>query len=329
MRRDPTHARVYGENDLDHLVERGLVTRCAQRTRVFLAVHALERRVRVQHPTAAGAEDVPRQLEQSESRRMEKSANHTLLVEVAACREIQDIDAAKIAVRCLLYVLVDGSRNRGVGGLPQDREQGLCFAHGRRLRANSKVGSFAARFASSRRWHRPPSCPRGWRCTGRGRSAKRVSYEARAIARSRTSASMLRGSNPASRRTSSVCSPWRGASRVIANAGGVIENGGAYCCEPSGRRTIIPRAANCGSRIASSKVSTGLTQQSMSVKRSAHSSRVFIMKIDASSLRTHSPSSPRANCCDTSSGRSSASHSARQNLASSAPTATKPPSLVS
>ena len=117
VRLDAAHARIHGERHLDHLVERGLVTRCAQRARVFLTAYAFERGVRVQHAAAAGAKHVPRQLEQPESRAMQKCADGTLLVDAVACREIQDVDAAELAVRrhvtcCSMATAAIGSADR-------------------------------------------------------------------------------------------------------------------------------------------------------------------------------------------------------------------------
>src|SRR4029077_17082936 len=123
MRRDATHAWIHGECHFDHLVECGLVSRCAQRARVFLAVYAFERGIGVQHATAPWAEHVPRQLEQTESRAVKKRANGTFLVKTVAGRKLQDIDAAEIAVRGFYGVALDGGRDSGVSRLPQDREQ--------------------------------------------------------------------------------------------------------------------------------------------------------------------------------------------------------------
>src|SRR6185437_3809854 len=108
---------------------RGLVTRCAQRAGVFVMAHAFERGIRVQHAAAAGAEHVPRQLEQPESRAMKKCADGALLVDTVACREVQHIDATELAVRRPLDVLLDGGGSNRVGRLPEDLEQRLCFAH--------------------------------------------------------------------------------------------------------------------------------------------------------------------------------------------------------
>ena len=64
---------------------------------------------------------------------MQERADGALLVKTMAGREIQDIDAAELAVRRLAYVPLDGGGNRGVGRLPQGREQSLCFAHPKSL----------------------------------------------------------------------------------------------------------------------------------------------------------------------------------------------------
>ena len=84
-------------------------------------------------PPQPGTKDVPGQLEQTESRAVKKRADGTLLVKTVACRKIQNIDAAELAVRRPLHVLLDGGRDSGVSRLPQGREQSLRFGHRRSL----------------------------------------------------------------------------------------------------------------------------------------------------------------------------------------------------
>src|SRR3546814_10234826 len=69
------------EDDLDHLVERRLVAGGAERAGVLLALHRLQRGVGIEHPAAARAEHVPRQLEEAEPGGMQEGGNGLLFVE--------------------------------------------------------------------------------------------------------------------------------------------------------------------------------------------------------------------------------------------------------
>jgi hypothetical protein len=97
---------------------------------------------------------------------------------------------------------------------------------------------------------------------------------------------------------------------------------------PSAPATTIPRAANCGSSSASPSVATGVTQASTPSNARIHSSSVRAAKTASSAARTFAPGSPVARWPATRSGRPIVAHSARQNFASSAPTASQRPSRV-
>ena len=81
VRRDPAHARVDGEGDLDHLVEGRLVAGRAEGAVVVPLLHRLERRAGVEHAAAARAQHVPRQLEDAQARGVQERRDRLLLVE--------------------------------------------------------------------------------------------------------------------------------------------------------------------------------------------------------------------------------------------------------
>ena len=56
-----------------------------------------------------------------------------LLVEVVGLGEVEHIEPAQRAVAAFRDQPLDRLRRLGVGGVPQDVEQGLCFAHGREI----------------------------------------------------------------------------------------------------------------------------------------------------------------------------------------------------
>lgn len=64
---------------------------------------------------------------------MQKGGDGALLVDTMARGEVQDVDAAQLAVGRLRYVPLDGGRRGGVGRLSQDREQCPCFTHPKSL----------------------------------------------------------------------------------------------------------------------------------------------------------------------------------------------------
>ena len=129
MRSDSAHSPADRERDLDHLVERRPVAGRAQCAVVFLLVDALQCRAGIEHATAAGAQHVPRQLEHSEARGMQKGCNGALLIDPGSAREIDHIDAAEVAIGRVPHQLLDRPSGFEVGRLPQEREQIAGFAH--------------------------------------------------------------------------------------------------------------------------------------------------------------------------------------------------------
>src|SRR6185369_4617687 len=89
--------------------------------------------VRAEHAAAAGAEDIPAEIEQPEARRMQEGRNDLLLVEPVPRGKIQQVDAVEVAILALCDQLRNGLDDRGIGGLPQNGELGLGIAHGDNL----------------------------------------------------------------------------------------------------------------------------------------------------------------------------------------------------
>jgi hypothetical protein len=69
----------------------------------------------IEHASTRGTKDVPCELENPELRRMQESPNGAFLIEAAACREVQHIDAGKLAVGAGFHELLDRLRNVRVG----------------------------------------------------------------------------------------------------------------------------------------------------------------------------------------------------------------------
>ena len=129
VRRDFPRARRDGERHLHHLVEIRLVAGGAERAGVVLAVHRFQRLRSVEHAAAAGAEHVPRELEQSQPRRMQEGRDHALLIEPAGGRKVEHVEPAQRRVRGLVDEPFDRRRRRRIRRLPQHREQRPRLAH--------------------------------------------------------------------------------------------------------------------------------------------------------------------------------------------------------
>ena len=83
----------------------------------------------VEHAAAARAQYIPRQVEQAQPRRVEKTGNHPLLVQPGLPREIQDVDPVELVILTLLNQRGNCVGDRGIGGLPQYRKLCLNVAH--------------------------------------------------------------------------------------------------------------------------------------------------------------------------------------------------------
>ena len=64
---------------------------------------------------------------------MEKGANDPLLIEAMSAGKGQGIDAAEVAVLAFAHQALDGGDGFGVSRLPQGGEQGVGFAHHRKV----------------------------------------------------------------------------------------------------------------------------------------------------------------------------------------------------
>ena len=128
MAGDPANAPGDRERDLDDFVERRFIAGSAPRADILLGMHAFQRRVGFEHAAAAGAQHVPRQLEDAEPRRVQKRGDYPLLVEVILRGESDRVYAAQRAIRRLGDKMLDCGNGFAVGGLAQRREQRIRFA---------------------------------------------------------------------------------------------------------------------------------------------------------------------------------------------------------
>ena len=64
---------------------------------------------------------------------MQERGDGVLLVEVIGFGEVEHIEPAQRAVAAFRHQPLDCLRRLVVGGVPQDVEQGLCFAHSREI----------------------------------------------------------------------------------------------------------------------------------------------------------------------------------------------------
>ncbi len=148
VRRDPADPPVDRKRHLDDLVEGRRVSGCAPGAGIFILVDALQRRGRIEHTPATGAQDVPRQLEDPEPRRVQKGGDHAFLVEPGLRGEIQHVDPAERAIRSIPNQLLDSVGRLGISRLPQNRKQISGFAHRpvlSRMRHSQSWRTFATR----------------------------------------------------------------------------------------------------------------------------------------------------------------------------------------
>src|SRR5205814_8277603 len=102
--------------------------RRAKSAPVFGLVYGRERRARTQDATTTGTEDVPGHIENAESRAVQESSDHILLIELMLGGEREGIDAAKLTVWCVLDEFFDRAHGFRLRRLPQNTEEGFDFS---------------------------------------------------------------------------------------------------------------------------------------------------------------------------------------------------------
>ena len=131
MRADAPDSRIDGEGDFDQLVEGRLVILHAERAEIVVAIDALQGDGRFEHAAAAGAEHVPRHVEEAEPRRMNERADRRLLVEPALGGESERVDAVERPVRPGFDRRLQRVGDVRVRRLPQEFPERRCFGHRR------------------------------------------------------------------------------------------------------------------------------------------------------------------------------------------------------
>ena len=116
---DAPDARTDGEGDFDAVVDGRLIALGAQRAIVVVVTKGFQGVVRSEHAAAAGAQNVPGEIEQAEPRRMQKSGNHLLLVETGLAREVEQIDAVEARSSPFSDQILDRIDDIRIGGLFQ------------------------------------------------------------------------------------------------------------------------------------------------------------------------------------------------------------------
>ena len=131
VRGDAAHARVDGEGDLDHLVERRLVVGGAERAAVFVAAgpssawrwNRARRRSRGRARSRTGRRG--RSSPHAGRRRSTRSSSRPCFAAKASALMRPSLRSGAVGDEPL-----DRVRRRRIGRLPQQREHGLGFAHG-------------------------------------------------------------------------------------------------------------------------------------------------------------------------------------------------------
>ena len=149
VRGDPADPLAEGEGDLDYVVEVCPKALGAQRAHILVATDGLQAGAGVEHPAAARAQDVPRQFEDAEPRRMQEGGDDILLVEMLPRGESEQVDAAQRAVRRLGHETLDGRDGLRIDRLAQYREQALRLA--RQGDAGLDIGRRTCAIVSRRR----------------------------------------------------------------------------------------------------------------------------------------------------------------------------------
>ena len=100
---------------------------------VILLPHALQRGIGVEHASAARAEDVPGHLEEAEPRRLQKGRDDVFLVETAAGREADRVDARELLVRAVPHKTFDRAHRVRIRRATQGFEESIGIVHTRSI----------------------------------------------------------------------------------------------------------------------------------------------------------------------------------------------------
>jgi hypothetical protein len=84
--------------------------------------------MRIDDTPTSGAEHIPRQLEQSDPRCMQKRCNWMLLVQAGIRREIQNIDSTELAIGGLSDEQLNSVSDIPVRRLPENIEHRMRFS---------------------------------------------------------------------------------------------------------------------------------------------------------------------------------------------------------
>src|SRR5206468_3040938 len=128
VRRDSPHPWTDRERDLDDFVERRFAILGAKDAPVFSLFYGLKRRARIEDATASGTKDVPRHIENAESRAVQKSRNYIFLIELVLGGKGEGVDTAEITVRPILDELFDRAYRLRLRRLSQNSEEVFGFA---------------------------------------------------------------------------------------------------------------------------------------------------------------------------------------------------------
>src|SRR5262249_58814286 len=98
-------------------------------TIVLLLLYTLQCRARIEHTSTTWAQHIPGQLEYAEPCSVQKGGDRMLLIDPGLGREIEDVDAAQIAIRGVPHELLYRGRGGRIDRLPQDRKASDGFTH--------------------------------------------------------------------------------------------------------------------------------------------------------------------------------------------------------
>jgi hypothetical protein len=126
---DSAHPRAHGESYLHHLVQRRLVIGGAERAEILVALHGLQRGVGLQYAAATGTEHVPRHVENADPCGMQECGDGAVVVQPVRGGEGHGVDAAELPVVGLRDETLHRVHGGSLGGLPEQGEHRLGFAH--------------------------------------------------------------------------------------------------------------------------------------------------------------------------------------------------------
>jgi hypothetical protein len=151
--RDLARAWIDREGDLDHLVESRFIGGRTQRAIILVVIEGLEGRAGLQHSAAAGAQHIPRQVEQTEARGVQKRGDGLFVIEPMHGGEIEDVDPAQRAIAAVAHQPLYRIDGRPVGELANHVEQRPGFAHALSIAQNKSGGKVPdGIIASPPRW---------------------------------------------------------------------------------------------------------------------------------------------------------------------------------